>query len=137
MHFLAHIRKKVVPSTSSPSPSGRDPSKVRSRPAGYTQAERFFYHPLLPSSLMNESLRPRRIGMNPVATVHLRAGGTERGGTAWERSSPRGYIRYPHGYKALVHRGVKLRIIKKIVLFLQICNFCSTFAANLMNNKIL
>ena len=72
---------------------------------------------------MNESLRPRRIGMNPVATVHLRAGGTERGGTAGERSSPRGYIRYPHGYKALIHRGVKLRFCKKNRPFLAYMQF--------------
>ncbi len=37
-------------------------------------------------------------------------------------------IRYPHGYKTPVHRGVKLRHCKKNVLFLHISNFCSTFA---------
>lgn len=32
--------------------------------------------------------------MNPVVTVHLRAWGAERGGDAWERPSPRGYMHY-------------------------------------------
>ena len=49
-------QKKAVLSTSSPSPTGRDPSKVQSRLADHTQAFRHFL-PSLKAFLLHEPVR--------------------------------------------------------------------------------
>ena len=118
-HFFVVLRP--------PPPFMGSPSKVRSRPAGYTQACSFFCMTLLPSLLIIVRLRPRRIGICPVKTV-VSAWGSGRKGAL---GTPvfEGHIRYPHGLMAHYNRGVTPPIQKNVLRNLRICNFCCTFAA--------
>ena len=106
--------------------------KLRSCPAVYMQERILFAARLVTlCCLIKDCLRPRRISVcSPL------------GGMFWRRGTPklvgmgpiprRGSIRYPHGYKAVLNRGILFLSAKKMLKNLHIWhNFC-TFAAKLV-----
>ena len=109
----------------------RNPSKERSRPAGYMQVNHLFLHSAPPVALIIAHLFPRRIGICPRSASDLVYALSEACFVEWVRqnSSSRGrvtpkgiyairmvfmgHIRYPQGLKARYNRGVKHRPAKK------------------------
>ena len=72
----------------------------------------------------------------PRSDMQLQAGGLERGGDAWERPSPRGCIRYPHGLGMLTitelnsvteqKKSLKICTIQKNVVILRCKMKCNS-----------